>query len=301
MWSSTASTAAHQRARFMQPNPARWMRPDADRWVRPDVARFLSPGVRPQDVFPALSRKYNPNQPRVPKGNPDGGQWTLGGLGSRWRIDLTGTGVAGATPAVSSGRDDRRVISDADPETIKPGQQYAQVRGRGGGGTRTVTINGREFELTPAQGTLLDALKARAASAASRVRSVNPNWKPPASAYESPAGLISAYRADAEAAEAWMSRFLDVGPGPYANRCIVAPIDRRLRVGEQRELNEFLVTDGCHTCGTRVAGTRSGNAVGDHQRPTALNYLGLAQRIYPQCAGCSARQGGYISWLTRSQ
>ncbi|MFC0241267.1 hypothetical protein [Rhodopseudomonas telluris] len=90
MWSSTASTAAHQRARFMQPNPARWMRPDADRWVRPDVARFLAPGVRPQDVFPALDRKYNPNQPRVPKGNPDGGEWTLGALGSRWSIDLTG-------------------------------------------------------------------------------------------------------------------------------------------------------------------------------------------------------------------
>lgn len=79
MWSSTASTAAYQRARFMQPNPSRWMRPDADRWVRPDVARFLSPGVRPEDVFPALSRKYNPNQPRVPKGNPEGGQWAVSG------------------------------------------------------------------------------------------------------------------------------------------------------------------------------------------------------------------------------
>ncbi|ABD08178.1 hypothetical protein RPB_3483 [Rhodopseudomonas palustris HaA2] len=90
MWSSSASTAAHQRARFMQPDAARWMRPDADRWIRPDVARFLAPGVRPQDVFPALDRKYNPNQPRVPKGNPDGGEWTLGGLGARWSIDLTG-------------------------------------------------------------------------------------------------------------------------------------------------------------------------------------------------------------------
>lgn len=45
MWSSTASTAAYQRARFMQPNPARWMRPDAERWIRPDVARSMTSGI----------------------------------------------------------------------------------------------------------------------------------------------------------------------------------------------------------------------------------------------------------------
>ena len=27
----------------------------------------------------ALERRYAPDQPRVPAGNPDGGQWTLGG------------------------------------------------------------------------------------------------------------------------------------------------------------------------------------------------------------------------------
>lgn len=32
--------------------------------------------------FAALARKYDPNQPRVPAGNPDGGQWTsIGGEG----------------------------------------------------------------------------------------------------------------------------------------------------------------------------------------------------------------------------
>ncbi|WP_322516443.1 hypothetical protein SR870_02340 [Rhodopseudomonas palustris] len=79
MWRATESTAAHQRARFMHPNATLWMRPDAERWIRPDVARFLAPGALPEDVFPALDRKYNPNQPRVPKGNPDGGEWTASG------------------------------------------------------------------------------------------------------------------------------------------------------------------------------------------------------------------------------
>lgn len=55
------------------------MRPDAHRWLRPDAMRFLVPGTDPAKIFPALDRKFNPNQPRVPAGSPDGGQWTDGG------------------------------------------------------------------------------------------------------------------------------------------------------------------------------------------------------------------------------
>jgi hypothetical protein len=68
---------AHQRAR--------WMRPDAHRWIRPDVARFLKPGTDPASVYPALARKYSPNQPRVPAGNGlESGRWTdgEGGIGA---------------------------------------------------------------------------------------------------------------------------------------------------------------------------------------------------------------------------
>lgn len=56
----------------------RWMRPDAQRWIRPDAARFLRPDTKPASAYPALDRKYNPSLPRVPAGNPDGGQWTDG-------------------------------------------------------------------------------------------------------------------------------------------------------------------------------------------------------------------------------
>jgi hypothetical protein len=71
---------SHESA-FEAAQRARWMRPDAYRWIRPDAARFLVPGTDPRDVFPALQRKFNPDQPRVPAGNPDGGQWTDGGGG----------------------------------------------------------------------------------------------------------------------------------------------------------------------------------------------------------------------------
>jgi hypothetical protein len=63
---------------YTRAQQARWMRPDAHRWIRPDAARFLTPGTDPLSVYPALEHKYSPNQPRVPAGNPDGGQWTDG-------------------------------------------------------------------------------------------------------------------------------------------------------------------------------------------------------------------------------
>jgi len=49
---------------------------------------------------------FNPNEPRVPAGNPDGGQWTREGG--------------------SGGANDPRVLSDATPDnTWQPGAQYA--------------------------------------------------------------------------------------------------------------------------------------------------------------------------------
>jgi hypothetical protein len=64
---------------WLRHQQSRWLRPDAARWVRPDAARFLPPGADVVKAFPALARKFNPDQPRVPAGNPDGGQWTDGG------------------------------------------------------------------------------------------------------------------------------------------------------------------------------------------------------------------------------
>jgi hypothetical protein len=168
-----AAWRAHQRARWMQPDAQRWMSPDAARWIRPDVGRFLKPGTDPADVFPALDRKYSATQRRVPAGQPGGGRWTDeeerdgGGIDSVAQTDgstatdpergddvtdegssegsvdssttLTPTNSESLEKPANSQRidtggiNDPRVISDADPETVKPGEQYAQNR-RGGGG-----------------------------------------------------------------------------------------------------------------------------------------------------------------------
>ncbi len=59
-----------------------------------------------------LEEKYSPNQPRVPAGNPEGGQWTSGG------------GVPQGVPGNSS---DGQVLSDENPDPIKPGDRLANV------------------------------------------------------------------------------------------------------------------------------------------------------------------------------
>jgi Bacterial toxin 44 len=55
--------------------------------------------------------KYNPDQPRVPAGSPDGRQWTSEGIG----------------PSANIGLNDPRIISDVTPGNVAiPGARYAQ-------------------------------------------------------------------------------------------------------------------------------------------------------------------------------
>jgi hypothetical protein len=61
----------YQRRRWMKPNAAVWMRPDAARWLLPNQKIWM--GLKNREA------KYSPEQPRVPAGNLDGGQWTEGG------------------------------------------------------------------------------------------------------------------------------------------------------------------------------------------------------------------------------
>jgi hypothetical protein len=84
----------------------------------------LDHGASPRAVFEALrldaryidalEKRYNPEQPRVPAGHPDGGQWTSG--------DGSSAGTASSHQAAS----EQQVLSDATPDNPwKPGAQYA--------------------------------------------------------------------------------------------------------------------------------------------------------------------------------
>lgn len=76
-----------------------------------------------------LHRRYDPNQPRVPAGSPDGGQWTSGGGSSPREMTMRrGTPLSQATPgqqaamAVLRARIDAAAarIKDRDPTWRRP-------------------------------------------------------------------------------------------------------------------------------------------------------------------------------------
>jgi RHS repeat-associated protein len=83
-------------------------------------------------------------------------------------------------------------------------------------------------------------------------------------------------------------------PGPHAGESV--PVQRPGRPGsaQQSEINRIGKDTGCHTCGAKDPGTKSGNHVLDHQPPSALKPPGVEQRGYPHCIGCMRRQGGEI-------
>jgi hypothetical protein len=64
-----------------------------------------------------LKANFNPNQPRVPAGNPDGGQWTSDEIGITSRVRFADASNVLGSP----------VMSDANPDPIIPGAQYAQT------------------------------------------------------------------------------------------------------------------------------------------------------------------------------
>ncbi len=79
-------------------------------------------------------------------------------------------------------------------------------------------------------------------------------------------------------------------PGPYAIDSIPGHMGRPTPT-EQGQVNTLMEKNGCHTCGTKDPGTKSGNAVVDHQPPQAL---GTTTDFYPHCINCMRRQGGEV-------
>ena len=81
-------------------------------------------------------------------------------------------------------------------------------------------------------------------------------------------------------------------PGRYAGDSIPArSTSQTFTPPERAELNLIGRDTGCHTCGTKNPGTRSGNFVPDHQPVSSLAPSGTPQRLFPQCKTCSDEQG----------
>ncbi|WP_456062044.1 SitA5 family polymorphic toxin [Archangium lipolyticum] len=84
-------------------------------------------------------------------------------------------------------------------------------------------------------------------------------------------------------------------PGPHASESIPARgPGRDFTAAEREAVNEIGRKHGCHTCGTRNPGTKSGDFIPDHQPPSQLA-PGQPQRLFPHCKACSLKQGGEVN------
>lgn len=215
----------------------------------------LAVQLRAMALVLRLKAGFRPDQPRVPAGNPDGGQW----------------------------------VGDGEAE------EPILVSRRGPRGSGQVRILGRLQPITPAQEVRLAVSRGRMQNALEAVRQKDPNWKPTPQAYETVEGLIRANEAVAREAilRALQQKLPRTGIGPYAREWIPAPpTNRRLNREEQAKIDRLGSIHGCHRCGTKVPGTKSHRFVGDHQVPKSM---GRPSRIYPHCLWCSNSQGGIIS------
>jgi hypothetical protein len=136
--------------------------------------RITMMNIEAQHRLAQYRSHFDPNQPRVPGGHPDGGRWTNAG-----------------------GDSESLTLSDATPDNDwQPGGQYVNSRGRGSG------PSGRGVEPEPGQAARLAVAEAKANDAIARVQKIDPNWRPQPSLENSVEGRIRDYEALAEQAEA---------------------------------------------------------------------------------------------------
>ena len=128
----------------------------------------------------ALALKYRADQPRVPAGNPHGGQWTDGS-------------ASGISPDL---------IDDA---------QWASGRNRAP--TRAL-IHGRWQALTPGQGARLAVAEARARDTLQKVRERDPDWRPTPFLAQTVEGQIRGVEREAREAQARLRELQGAGIGP---------------------------------------------------------------------------------------
>jgi hypothetical protein len=151
---------------------------------------------------------FNRNQPRVPAGHSDGGQWT------------NASGVSDSS--------DGEVISDVTPDNDwRPGAQYANSRGRGSGSPIRIGNGWIEPEGGGQEARLAFA-EARARDAIARVRAFDPTWRPNPSASKTIEGQIDDLESQAAEAEA---RLREIAPWQ------LPPIIPKQRPGETKEQN----------------------------------------------------------------
>ena len=113
--------------------------------LRVAAARFRAMALAGNRRIASIKANFNPNQPRIPRGNTEGGRWT--------KIP----GGDDAAPVIRVGANSRRPSSS---------------------GGRPIRRGDRIADATPAQLARLDASRLAMNSALADVRRIDPRWKP---------------------------------------------------------------------------------------------------------------------------
>jgi len=192
----------------------------------------------------AVKAGFDPNQPRVPTGSPDGGQWTGGG------------GVDGS--------------------------QVAQNIPRGGGGGSYRLRSGRSVEPTPAQEARLVATEAEAARLRRQVQEIDPVWEPreSLSTPDSIEGDIAAAEGEAREAE---TRLFELAQQPPENLIDAYRRQQGLDLlGDPIWSREQNTVATCKVGDVPLIGTNSGSITYTQQdQATAERWRDALLRDYP--------------------
>ncbi|MBR9687579.1 DNRLRE domain-containing protein [Bacillus cereus] len=94
-----------------------------------------------------------------------------------------------------------------------------------------------------------------------------------------------------------------IRPGKYAKGSIPAfkGKSRNFSANTRKVINELGNKNGCHSCGVKRPGTKSGNWIPDHLPANSLAKKRVKQRLYPQCLKCSRKQGGRLSAIAKKK
>jgi RHS repeat-associated protein len=93
-----------------------------------------------------------------------------------------------------------------------------------------------------------------------------------------------------------------IRPGKYARLSIPAikGKSRNFSSTTRRKIDEIGYRYGCHSCGIKNPGTKSGRYIPDHQPANAIAGR-RTQRLYPHCQKCSWEQAGRVSAISKKR
>jgi hypothetical protein len=177
------------------------------------------------------ARKYSFDQPRVPAGNPDGGQWTTGDGGSESADSTNELDQNGSLRPVQYAA--LETVTQTDANAISPKTRYVAGteedefrEGRGG-----IPLEGTEEQQARLQGS-----DVAWRTILSQVRKIDPSWKPSPVLVDptSIEGNIAELKAWTEEAKGYLSRLRDLGlPRDPRTGDLVSP-------GQARTGNPFI-------------------------------------------------------------